>query len=188
MISILFARRDSIYKTLPDCDVWNIDRNALNWPGGCPIIAHPPCRAWGRLRHFAKPRDGERELAIWSVNQVQKWGGVLEHPFASLLWPTMGLPTKGYRDIFGGYTLTVSQWWFGHRADKPTLLYIVGCSDTNLPAIPFKLGIPSHVVQSRKRLDHRPHITKAEREHTPLEMAKFLVAIAERCQNWTQKI
>ena len=30
-------------------DCWDIERNALNWPGGNPIVAHPPCRAWGQL-------------------------------------------------------------------------------------------------------------------------------------------
>jgi len=86
MVSVLFARQDSIYKTLTDCDVWDIERDALKWPGGNPIIAHPPCRAWGSLRHFAKPRPGERELALWAVKQVRAEGGVLEHPARSLLW------------------------------------------------------------------------------------------------------
>jgi hypothetical protein len=79
-VAVLFAREDSIYKTMPNVDVWDAARNALNWQGGCPVIAHPPCRAWGRLRHFAKPVDGEKDLARWAVAQVRKWGGVLEHP------------------------------------------------------------------------------------------------------------
>jgi hypothetical protein len=37
-------------------------------------------------------------------------------------------------------------------------------------------------VQSRKREDYRPHITKAEREHTPPELALWLVELARRCQ------
>lgn len=37
MIAVLFARADSVYKSLPDCDVWDADRNALLWPGGCPV-------------------------------------------------------------------------------------------------------------------------------------------------------
>jgi hypothetical protein len=46
-VAVLFARADSIYKTLAGCDVWDEARDALKWPGGAPIIAHPPCRAWG---------------------------------------------------------------------------------------------------------------------------------------------
>ena len=79
-IAVLFARADSNYKQLPECDVWDAERDARNWPGGCQVVAHPPCRAWGRLRHFAKPRDDEKDLARFAVAQVRKWGGVLEHP------------------------------------------------------------------------------------------------------------
>ncbi len=183
MVAVLFARHDSIYKTLPDCDVWDFERDARNWPGGCPVIAHPPCRAWGQMSHFATPGNGERELAIWAVEQVRKWGGVLEHPAQSKLWPKLNLPTPGQRDEFGGYTVWISQWWFGHRADKPTHLYIVGCEPSNLPEIPFKLGEASHVIASTVRKGQagwKPHVTKAEREHTPLDLALWLRDVALR--------
>lgn len=52
-ISVLFARRDSVYKQFEDFDVWDIDRDARPWLGGTPVIAHPPCHAWGRLRAFS---------------------------------------------------------------------------------------------------------------------------------------
>jgi hypothetical protein len=59
-VSALFVRKDSIYKEL-GVDCWDAERNALNWPGGNPLIAHPPCRAWGQLSHWAKPLPGEKE-------------------------------------------------------------------------------------------------------------------------------
>jgi hypothetical protein len=126
-VAVLFARADSTYKTLPGTDVWDIERDAKLWPGGAPVVAHPPCRAWGRLRKFAKPRKGERQLAIWSVRQVRRFGGVLEHPVGSLLWEKAGLPAPGQIDAHGGWTLPIHQNWWGHRAEKATLLYIVGC-------------------------------------------------------------
>ena len=97
-VAVLFARADSCYKALPGCDVWDAERDARRWPGGCPVVAHPPCRAWGRLRHFAKPRPDEKALALWAVEQVRKFGGVLEHPASSTLWPAAGLPAPGARD------------------------------------------------------------------------------------------
>lgn len=97
MISVLFARADSNYKALPSVDVWDAERDARTWPGGNPVVAHPPCRAWGRLRHFAKPRPDEKALAIFAVDQVRKWGGVLEHPASSTLWTEAGLPAPGRR-------------------------------------------------------------------------------------------
>lgn len=180
-VAVLFARADSVYKTLPGCDVWDIDRDARKWPGGYPVVAHPPCRAWGRLRHFAKPRSDEKGLALWAVKQVRSFGGVLEHPAASTLWPTAGLPLPGERDEFGGWTLPVYQHWWGHRAEKSTLLYIVGCNPADIPEMPYRIDEPTHVVQSRKREGSRPHITKAEREHTPIALAIWLCELARRC-------
>lgn len=181
-VAILFARADSVYKTLPDCDVWDAERNALNWPGGAPVVAHPPCRAWGRLRQFAKPREGEKSLAIWAVAQVRRFGGVLEHPEGSTLWAAAGLPPVGKRDEFGGWTLGIHQHEFGHRAEKATLLYIVGCLPACLPAMPLRLEEVTHCIRPTKSYPRKPSVTKAEREHTPRALAEWLVEVARRCE------
>jgi hypothetical protein len=68
-VSVLFVARNSVYKTL-GVDCWDEDRNALLWPGGNPIVAHPPCRLWSMLRKFSTAPESEKELAIWSVKQV----------------------------------------------------------------------------------------------------------------------
>lgn len=191
-VAALFVRHDSIYKQLPDVDAYDAQRNALTWEGGCPAVAHPPCRAWGRLKAFAKPQPGERELATWAVDQVRRYGGVLEHPAFSSLWPTAGLPRpEEGRDAFGGWTLAISQHWWGHRAEKLTWLYIVGIEPTALPPIPFCFGDGTHVISTaRPKLcgvritkgmpGYRPEVTKAEREHTPPDLARWLVEIARR--------
>jgi hypothetical protein len=186
-VAVLFARKDSIYKTLPDCDVWDIDRDARNWTGGSPLVAHPPCRAWGRLAHMAKPRPDEKDLARFAVAMIRQHGGVLEHPSGSRLWADQQLGTIDAPDAFGGWTLPVHQHWFGHLAEKSTLLYIVGCSPADVPAIPMKLGKAEYVVASslhRKGIERRsrPEIPDAMREHTPIELAKWLVEVARRCR------
>jgi hypothetical protein len=104
-VAVLFARADSHYKALPGVDVWDIERDALKWPGGHPVVAHPPCRAWGKLYYFAKPRPGEKDLALFAVKQIRRYGGVLEHPKDSKLWPAAGLPHPGHIDEFGGLDL-----------------------------------------------------------------------------------
>ena len=183
-VAVLFARADSVYKTLPGCDVWDIERDARKWPGGSPVVAHPPCRAWASLRHHAKPREGEKDLALLAIKRVRQCGGVLEHPLFSTLWKVAGLPEPGQRDEFGGWTLIVDQNWFGHRARKRTRLYIVGCEPVDIPAMPLRLGEATHTVglwSGRDKANCRPSITKPEFEGTPLEFAAWLVELAKRC-------
>lgn len=175
MVAVLFARSDSIYKRLPHLDVYDIDRDARTWPGGVPVVAHPPCRAWGRLRHFAKPRADEKALAFFAVDAVRQYGGVLEHPEASTLWAAAGLPRPGERDSFGGFTFPCSQKWWGHPAEKKTWLYVVGCSPSQLPPYPISLAPPLH------RIGQIGEGPRALREHTPPDLARWLVDLASRC-------
>lgn len=190
-VAVLFARVDSVYKAMPGCDVYDIERDARTWPGGMPIVAHPPCRAWGSLAFLAKPRPGERELAIWAVDQIRLNGGVLEHPERSKLWPEYGLPEPGSRDRFGGWTLPVLQNWWGHKAEKATRFYIVGIEPGDIPAIPLSLEYATHVVTkaprrkdgTRKRAGeagYRPELSKKAREATPPRLAEWLVEVARR--------
>lgn len=186
-VAVLFARSDSVYKTLPGTDVWDQERDARRWPGGGTVVAHPPCRAWAGLSHLAKPADDEAALAVWAVEQVRRNGGVLEHPKRSQLWPALGLPQPGEFDEFGGWTLPVHQWWWGHKAEKATLLYIVGCPPEECPPIPVRFGRPEYIIgTSGRRADgsrlERPETPKADREHTPPAMAAWLVELARRCR------
>ena len=184
-VAVLFARKDSIYKTLPDCDVWDIERDARNWLGGAPVVAHPPCRAWASLRNWAKPRAGEKDLAHFAIEQIRKYGGVLEHPLRTTLWTAANLPRPGLRDEFGGWSLPLRQQWFGHRARKETLLYIVGCEPSEIPVMPMVLGDATHTVglwSGRDRARCKPSIAKHEYESTPVEFAKWLVEVARRCR------
>lgn len=183
IVTALFCRRDSVYKRLPGVDAWDADRDALQWPGGSPVVAHPPCRAWGAFAMFAKPIEGEREYALWAVDQVRRWGGVLEHPARSALWTEKPLPAPGLRDAWGGWTLPVDQHSFGHRARKSTLLYICGVEPSDIPEMPLKLGAAEFVIGDSGRRSagtKRPEISKAEREHTPIEFALWLVELARR--------
>lgn len=185
MISVLFARRDSVYKCLCD-DVWDIERDARNWPGGNPVVAHPPCRAWGGLSHMAKPRPDEKELAIFAVRKIREFGGVLEHPKTSRLWDVMRLPAPGDRDCFGGFTLCVDQFWWGHKARKATFLYVVGCEPKDVPTIPMRLDAVEYTVASKiKKYSGRrtkKEISKKEREATPVDFAKWLIELANKCK------
>lgn len=175
-VAALFVRPDSIYKQLPSVDCYDLARDARTYSGVLPVIAHPPCRAWGRLRQFAKPRPDEKDLARFAVACVRRWGGVLEHPSASQLFIDQALPTPGtqQRDRWGGFTYPVMQSWWGHRAPKRTWLYIVGIEAADLPAIPFHLGLAAGCVCDGMRTP--------EREATPPAFADWLVDLAGRCE------
>jgi hypothetical protein len=170
-VAVLFAHRRSHYKAFDLADVYDEERDALTYRGDLPVVAHPPCRAWGRYRHLSKHEAGETDLAIIAVQQVRRCGGVLEHPAYSRLWSTAGLPPPGHRDAFGGMTYVINQSWFGHRAPKLTWLYIVGAHA--LPVVPFELGIPPGRIES---------MGSAEREKTPVELAKWLFDVAANCR------
>jgi hypothetical protein len=185
-VAVLFARADSIYKTLDGVEVYDIERDARTYDGPWPVVAHPPCRAWGRLCQFAKPRPDEKALGPFAVDMVRRFGGVLEHPAESSLWAFVGMPRPGRApDAHGGWTAEIRQCDWGHKAEKLTWLYIVGCHPDYLPELPGSKK-PTHVVRGDAEAV-LPSVTKAEREHTPQALAAWLVELARRCGRNTHR-
>ncbi len=171
-VSVLFARSDSCYAELVS-DVWDAERDARKYTGSNPVVCHPPCRAWGRLRHLAKPRPDEKALALFAVEQIRRVGGVLEHPMGSTLWHEANLPLPGHGvDQWGGFSVLVEQGWWGHAAPKPTYLYICGVSRSALPPFP---------VQLRRAAGKTLELSPADRERTPPAFARYLVGVAAQC-------
>lgn len=164
---VLFTRRKSVYKYL-GCDVFDIHRDAKSYVGSLPVIAHPPCRGWGRFHHLAKVRPGEMDLALFAVDVVRSVGGVLEHPQYSKLWAAAGLPLPGEIDVFGGFTILIYQSWFGHAAPKPTWLYICGIELANLPVFVPCLDVAVGRIEN---------MCQAQRESTPVDLAKWLLLV-----------
>lgn len=174
MVSVLFVCRSSHYKRM-GLEVFDEQRDARSFRGPGPVIAHPPCRGWGRYAHLARASVDELHLARFAVSTVRQFGGVLEHPAYSKLWLDSGLPHPGFpSDSFGGWSFSVDQSWWGHRAPKPTWLYVVGCSPSDLPPVPFHLGTAPGRIESMGR---------AERERTPAEFAVWLAQLAEKCRH-----
>jgi len=171
-VAVLYAHSRSNYKLIPGLDVYDIDRDARTFSGGRPVIAHPPCRSWGKLRQFSKPRQGERDLAGHALDQVRSCGGVLEHPSGSSLWDHFQLPTGKSVDSFGGFTLKVDQSHWGHPARKSTLLYICGCTRSDVPQMPLSFDCILKTVEG---------LSRKAREATPLPFAYWLIDLALRC-------
>jgi len=179
-IAVLFVEKKSIYKSYEICDCYDKERDALTFKGSEVVIAHPPCRQWGRLYKFAKVDTEEKALAVWAVNKVRLNGGVLEHPAYSKLWKHMNLPTGNSLDGWGGWTMSINQHWFGHRAEKKTFLYICGISPDEVPDWKISFDAVTHTICSSKKRSGKKEVNKTERQKTPVDMAWFLIQIAEK--------
>lgn len=150
----LFTCASSPYLAL-GLECFDLVRDARSYRGDGRVICHPPCRAWGRYEFCAKPRPGERDLALWALDLVRRNGGVLEHPASSKLW----------RHLQPGDTsFLIRQCDFGHRAEKLTRLFYAGMPP--VPALPPRYEGPLVPVTNMWR---------GERERTPDVLAEWLV-------------
>tara|TARA_Y100001972_G_scaffold120275_1_gene162579 strand:- start:1383 stop:1865 length:483 start_codon:yes stop_codon:yes gene_type:complete len=155
MIAVLCADTLSNYFKIisPDLDIYTIERPAQNYKGTDPVIAHPPCPQWSKLRAFAKFSQVDLDLAAFCVDKVQLNGGILEHPEGSTIFKHFGL-----------YPIySVDQSWWGFRARKRTYLYLNGFKLLPYPAMPPK--VPD------KRVDQ---LNKRIRSRMPLEFCQYL--------------
>jgi hypothetical protein len=163
VIAALFVETSGCYFNLEGVDPWDTTRDARNYAGPYPVVAHPPCQRWGRywsggpsakVRRKLGDDEGCFESALASV---RTWGGVLEHPEASHAFKRFGLtiPLKsgGWHVSELGWTCCVEQGHYGHPARKATWLY---CDGVNPP--PLRWG-----RSQGRRLDEGFH-SKAERD------------------------
>lgn len=174
-VAALCVARNSVYKTLPGVECFDIDRDCRTFAGGMPIVAHPPCRAWSAYcRHQAKPLPGEKDLAPLCVLMLKASGGVLEHPAHSRLWDALDLPKPREPKRHGLYSIAVRQAWWGDTRSKETWLLIAGVEYTRLPEVPYRLHDPRG---DRQRWNT---MSKGTRSATCKPFAEWLVEVARR--------
>lgn len=173
MIAALFVQSGGVYYGIPDVDCYDRDRNALTYHGPWPIVAHPPCGSWGRywVRSGAFKGD-DFGTFNHALRCVRAFGGVLEHPSTSGAFRAFGInyPTSARWEVGGdriGWVARVEQGHYGHRAEKPTILYAVRC---NLPV--FVDGPAVHATLSVERMG------RAERLRTPIPFRDLLIGMA----------
>ena len=133
MIAALYVQSTGCYVGLEGVDPWDVERDARAYAGPWPVVAHPPCKRWGRywsggpsakVKRIKGDDGGCFRAALASV---RKFGGVIEHPEASHAWWAHGLnkpPKPGgwvAADWIGGWTCCVEQGHYGHRARKRPL-------------------------------------------------------------------
>jgi hypothetical protein len=136
-VSALFVETDGAYFGLPDVDPWDITRDAREYAGPNPVVAHPPCNKWSPLAYINQKRlpgyriGDDGGCFTSALAAVRKFGGVLEHPAQTLAWAAHQLPRPQRGawsfpiDRWAGRVTEVDQGRYGHRARKRTWLYVV---------------------------------------------------------------
>ena len=177
-IPVLFTEKRSTYLQKPWADCYNVKRDARTYKGSGPVIAHPPCRLWGRLRTFSTADPREKELAVWAVEQVLAKGGILEHPAGSTLWEHWNLPKPNKGSTSDSvFSISVDQSWFGHPCKKDTWLLISGTTAAHLPPITLSFSPVTHVMETSKNTPYLPPLPKSLRSHTPSLLCDYLAEV-----------
>jgi hypothetical protein len=189
-IAALFVAHGGCYFDLPGVDPWGLERDARNYAGPHPVVAHPPCKRWGQLglvnwirwggEHNRPGNDGGCFAA--ALRAVRTWGGVLEHPAKTKAWPAHALckPTgSGWTQCGdGGYVCEVWQSAYGHRANKATWLYYVGAKPLDLD---WSRPVGTHQVgqwDRRGKGANKPTLSQQEANATPPAFRDALLALA----------
>jgi hypothetical protein len=198
MIAALYVQTGGCYYGLDGVDPWDLARDARQYTGPHPIVAHPPCERWGRYWGGAPttwPRlilGDDKGCFKSALNAVRTFGGVLEHPEGSHAWRHFHLnmpPRDGgwvVADWQGGWTCCVEQGAYGHRARKATWLYASGVELPSLrwgsaPGDFLRLDEGFHSAAERQRAVKTgacQRLSKNQRAATPIEFRDLLLSIA----------
>lgn len=162
-VAALYVDLRGPYPALGGVDCYDLARDARLYAGPHKVIAHPPCGPWSRLSGLS--HGAHKDCGPIAVDQVRRFGGVLEHPQSSKLWKHSSLPLPGdlFGDEFGGRSVEISQGEYGHVAPKLTWLYFVGVGPC-----PLRRGWGHQ--KGRVELQH-----SSVRHYTPPELAARLV-------------
>ena len=195
----LYIDADGCYSGLSGVDPWPIARDARQYAGPYPVVAHPPCQRWGRFWHGSTRKPHQFKLGddggcfAAALNAVRVYGGVLEHPADSHAWHYFNInapPRAGSwvtAGLCGGWTCYVEQGFYGHLSRKGTWLYAKG---TDLPELRWGVGeqrihpraLELHGYEKARRIGMMAMVggkRKTEiRNATPPEFRDLLLSIA----------
>jgi hypothetical protein len=207
-VAALFVQTNGCYFGLPDIEPWDERRDARKYPGPYPVIAHPPCQRWGKMwmgspsyvakTGIRKKKGDDNGCFHAALNAVREYGGVLEHPWGSHAWAHFGIAKPSRKggwikaDHHGGYTCCVEQGRYGHRARKPTLLYVAGVGLPELLWGESEPNYPQWAIDKYgiKRVKRRGEIARkgggtdsSPRISTPAAFRDLLISIARNSSN-----
>ena len=189
-VAALFVQSNGCYSNWPWIDAWDETRDARNYKGSLPVIAHPPCQLWGAMakvnytrwggEHNKPGNDGGCFAA--ALNSVNRCGGVLEHPAKTRAWKSFNLKkpiNKGWQPCGLGWVCEVWQSAYGHKANKATWLYYKG--KRKPPELRWERIKGTHQIgfyDQRGKNANKPTLSKLEANATPLAFRDELLRIA----------
>lgn len=190
-VAAIFVQEDGCYSSDPRIDAWPESRDARTYPGGMPVVAHPPCQLWGAMAsvNYARwggehNRPGNDGGCFQSaLNSVNSCGGVLEHPAKTRAWAAHGLTKPvaiGWQPCGEGWVCEVWQSAYGHRANKATWLYYRGA--LRPPELKWDRIRGTHQIgfyDQRGKAANKPTLGKREANATPIEFKEALISLAE---------
>lgn len=188
-VAALFVQSNGVYMQDYSIDAYDEKRNALTYVGNLPVVAHPPCQLWGKMAKINYKRWGGEHnkpgndggMFKFALSQVNRCGGVLEHPAQSYAWKAHGLK----RPIFGswiqcgkGWVTEVWQCDYGHKARKSTWLYYKGRKPFDLKWLKSEWSHQIGGFDQRGKQRNKPTVSKKEASATPVEFKKELINLA----------
>jgi hypothetical protein len=196
-IAALFVESQGVYFGMPDLEPWSPPRDARDYAGPHPVIAHPPCERWGRFWHGSPRKPHQYDLGDDSgcfdaaLRSLRNYGGVLEHPAQSKAWDKFDLPKpreRGWaRDLFSNlWSCEVDQYHYGHDARKPTWLLYCGDGPPELVWGRAPQQIPEWMIERYGYARARKYGVismiggkhkKAIRERTPIGFRDLLISL-----------
>lgn len=183
MIAALYVAKGGSYWGLHGVDPWDETRDARQYAGPHPVVAHPPCDRWHQLSAVNHKRWGyvineDGGCFASALAAVRTWGGVLEHPAESRAFKFHRLPeptARGWQLTLDGDWITeVDQAAYGHRARKRTWLLYRGVGAP--PVLNWKKTPGTHQIGLFDQV--RPQLPTEERAATPIAFRDLLLSIA----------
>ena len=175
-IPVLFTAHNSLYNDFDIFDCYDEKRNAFTYTDRVPLIAHPPCRLFSRLRKLSSADPIEKKCAYFALARIRQFGGILEHPRSSTLWLNGNFKLDGSVDDYGGFLRSVNLSWFGFPAQKKTMLYFVGIRPGSLPSFPMSLNAITHVISSSSNTAKK-ELSALYRSQTPQLMIDYFLEV-----------
>ena len=199
-VAALYVDPRGPYAGQPGVDLWDEARDARNYIGPHPVVAHPPCGRWSKLAPLVEARYGYQAgddggCFAAALVALVRFGGVLEHPADSKAWaafhinapPAGGGWTWANWGTPGMWTCEVAQRNYGHRARKRTWLLTSKIPLKKLPRFVWGDGETPELVigtgadwigkmwAAGRKVEH---MTKRERQLTPVQFRDLLLSMA----------